>query len=130
VIGTITPPAREATTSRSGDGPGRAGRGRAFSFGAILLALAAIYTLAGAFGLPLLMRRAFAAWQAQVPGMQLSLDHLSFNPWTLTLGARQLAVRYQGRTLRELTGLRVRARGAALWGCCCARRRWTLLDLS
>src|SRR5262245_47983057 len=82
---------------------------------ATLLVPAGIYGLAGGFGLPLLLRDALAGAAAKIPGMQVTLGRVSFNPWTLTLTARRFTVRDAAHTLIDVDEMRVGVNLSSLW---------------
>ncbi len=67
--------------------------------GSALLAVTLIYALAASMGLPWLVRRGIADWQARVPGLQVTLSSLSCNPLTLNVTAQQLVIRHAGHEL-------------------------------
>jgi hypothetical protein len=87
---------------------------------ALLVLVAGYAALATAF--PALVRRGIADWQAQVPDLRVSLDAVSFDPWSWTLQAQGLAVQHAGRPLIRVDGLEVGLRLASLW------RRAILID--
>ena len=70
-----------------------------------LLGLFVAYSLLAGLGLPLAVREAIKEWEAQTPGLAVSLQSISFNPFTWTLRVRGLVVRQQGQTLASMDGL-------------------------
>src|SRR5690349_7157209 len=58
----------------------------------VVVALAAIYTAAGFFGVPWLVRSQVLSFVSEHYGRQASLGQVRFNPFTFTLEARDFAM--------------------------------------
>jgi|GEM_PF-6540617 len=75
----------------------------------------ALYGALAAFALPPVARHVLADWQADVPGLKVDLRDLSFNPWTLTVKARGLALSLAGRDVLRMERADLRLSASSLW---------------
>ncbi len=83
---------------------------------AVLVALLLVYTLAGFLLVPTLARRALNGYVAQLPGVQLVVEDIAFNPFTLDAQVRGLTLTGPGAAaLAGFQSLEVAISADSLW---------------